>query len=124
MNRTYLKEEMEKLRLVEFEEEMRELAYGIFEERRKLSKNEQEILFFLLGCGTYGRIDVSVMRKIEKYQKEGSKSRFMPRLKYIWGRMFPDETLLKEYFPFFYGKPYLLPALLVYRVGKGLFIHP
>ena len=124
LNWAYVESELELLVLKDFESQVRGLADAIFVENRSLTEEEQTFLDFLLGCGIYGRADVRVMQKVKKIEDDETCSELSAKFRYIKERLFPDEKMMKDYFPFFYGKPYLMPVLLLYRVVKGMLLHP
>lgn len=124
LDRAYLQQEFEKLDMVAFEQKIRSLAFAIYAENRPLCEEEEQLLFFLLGCGMYGRDDVKIENQMKQISEEKETSMFFVRLQYIKNRFCIDPVKVKEYYPFFYKHPYARPFLPVYRVVKGLLIHP
>ncbi len=111
----YIKQELEKLELVEFERDCRELVYAVFADisafsEEKLSKEQKEMLKYFITSGTYGTISNRVAKGVKK---EG-------RLKYLLKRAFPSTKILSVYHPVFRHK-ILMPIGWVYRALKILF---
>ena len=109
----YIEAELEKLGIKEFHRKM----YGFMEtvfSGGELNASQEELLLVLTGSGTYGNRDRLVDNRLDDKLEKGSK------LSYIWRRLFPDKESIKRNYPKFYGKPYLMPVLLVYRVFRGI----
>lgn len=118
LNWNYVDAELEKLELTGFEKDFRILTENLFEMNEPLTKCDEELLYFLLGCGVYGRSDVRVMHRLAKFSN-GKEIGLRARIRYIWNRIFLDKETVKDAFPFFADKPYLMPFLAVYRTFKG-----
>lgn len=124
LEQKYLQQELKKLEMEEFERDVRTLSWAIYAENRALTEKEQDMLNYLLGCGIYGRADVEVANKIASFKNEKEVSRILPRLRYIKSRIFVEEKMMEEYYPLFYKYVWLRPILPLYRVLKGMCIHP
>lgn len=124
LNQTYLQQELEKLGMVDFERDIRTLAMAVYKENRSLTEKEEELLYYLLGCGIYGRTDIRVANKLDMLTRENEKSVWMPKLRYIKNRICMNVQEMKEFYPFFYEHPWLRPILPLYRILKGIIVHP
>lgn len=124
MDLSYIRAELETLKLTEFVEKMRSLGLAVFEEERELTTEEEELLYYLLGCGTYGTMQAGIERKIEKLEEAGITNVRQAKLAYFRQRFFVTDDMCREHYPFFYRHRYLRPFLMPYRVIKGLVIHP
>lgn len=111
-DRAYLKRELEVLKLTAFEKENRTLAVHLFS-GKPLTQEEETRLRYYITSGTYGIHSHSVENKIQE-SASGSKA------KYIFRRIFPPMSWVKEFYPFFYRHPYLMPVLWVIRPVRGL----
>lgn len=119
MNWEYIREECKKLEIAEFEEKSRKLALKVFSstELPELNEDEQKMLDYYFGSGTYGNTANKVANKMEEMKAEtGSTS----KLKYIWQRVFPPMELYRVWFPFFYKHKILLPIGWAYRLIRGI----
>lgn len=124
LDRGYVDAELDKLGMRSFEEMTRKLAYQIFsapcaELNGSLTEEEQEILAYYLGSGTYGTAQNSVIKRLNKLSDK-EKVGFSAKVKYCFSRLFPDMDYYKINHPFFYRHKVLIPAFLVYRAAKRL----
>ncbi len=108
----YIAEELEKLELTEFERNCRELSEKIFA-RETLSDEEQEYLNYFIYSGTYGTLENSLEKALDKYGN-GSKLRF------VLFRIFPPPRLLRGAAPWVVKSPLLIPAAWCYRLFRGM----
>lgn len=125
MNRDYINRELEKLSLVDFEADLRDTAVRAFAgEQMTLSDDSWDMIYYMLGSGTYGTMTNRVHRSILKIQKAESTDMSGARKKYMTGRIWVSESKMKQYYPFFYRHKAFRVFLPVYRLIKGLFVHP
>lgn len=118
---SYIKRELEETGLKDFEEKLRLTALHAFGNETELTLDEWKLIFYMLGCGTYGTYANRVKRKLEKLEELDVEN---VKKTYFMDRFWIDEKKMKEFYPFFYhhrGIRFLLP---VYRLGKGMFLHP
>lgn len=118
---SYIKSELKKLHLTEFETHSRNLAQKVFTDS-PLSEDEAEQLLMYLDSAIYGTVDSRFNNLLTK-RFEGKDSKGV-KAKYFFDRFFLSGEWLKEAYPFFYKHKYLLPALYIYRPIKGLITHP
>lgn len=120
----YVKEELRKLELSDFEKQMREIAQAAFGENRTLSREQEEIICYLLGCGTYGNMQVKVGKQLQKIMDETGGNARRAKSRYISGRMILGSEVVQGAFPFFYKYWVFRPLLPVYRVVSALILRP
>lgn len=109
-----VKQETDKLGITDFERNNRELAQTLFSFGTPTAE-QKALLDYYIFSGTYGNIENSVRNKISN-DTNVSKS----KKHYVFRRFFPDMKFIKTCYPFFYKHKFLLPALFVYRLGRGV----
>ena len=119
MNETYLKNELKKLDLVEYEMKLRALAFGWFA-GEKLSLEEQEVGDFIIKRGVYGTISHSLASQLVNID-EGTRSLRYRKWRYLLSRAFPSFKLMKQLYPILKPLPILLPIFYIVRLFKGFF---
>lgn len=124
MNWSYLQEELEKLELTEFERQMRTLSRSAFDGGKELTGEEEEMLYYFVGCGTYGNMERGVENQMEHLMSRCGEDVGQARRKYWLTRFCVSEEKCKAYYPFFYKHRCLRPFLLPYRIVKGVIVHP
>jgi len=107
----YIRAELVKLGMLDYERESRELAIKLFD-GVKLSDSEKELLDYFIFSGTYGNTKTSISNILKK--NGGSKAR------YIKERLIPPAAVIKKRYPIFYRYKVLLPLLPLYRAAFGL----
>lgn len=123
-NRDYIREELTRLGIYDFEKSMRQLSEKlfadpskIFEEISRLGDNEKELLSFISRSGAYGTDEQRVKEKVSRIT--GSKNASVTsaaKLKYYASRIFPDMNYYKEAHPFLYKNKGLIPFFVVFRM--------
>ena len=122
LDRAYLDAELKKLELSDYEHTVRTLADKLFTDTA-LSQQEQADLERFADAGVFGTEKSALQYRVSKYyKKDGGK-------KSVWSYYFHrafvvSEKDLEKHFPFFYRHKFLLPALPVYRLTKGVIKHP
>lgn len=111
-NWSYIKTELGKLGIAEFEKMSRELALKLFC-LKKLEKEELKQLDYFIFSGTYGNIENKVENNI-RMSEGGSKA------SYVFHRFFPSMDFIRICYPFFYRHKCLLPLLIIYRPVYGV----
>lgn len=120
MDWNYIQQEVEKLDMVSFEYELRQLSIKLFSgEVGKLTASEEQQLEYMVGSGTYGTVKNDVENKIKKF-KQGTVTDRQARVKYIWSRIWKPDEECKLCYPIVYRHKWLKPFLLVYRGIKGI----
>lgn len=119
----YVKTELEKLELDIFEEKLRATAQNAFSEKGELRCEDWEMIFYMLGCGTYGTTDNMIRNRL-KETKKNLRAGEDVRQSYMKERVWITEAKMKEFYPFFYRHKVFRVFLPVYRVIKGMILHP
>ena len=117
----YINRELEQIGLIDFEKKLRNTAVHAFGENNQLHKEDWQIIFYMLGCGTYGTSANRVRRELQKLEETNAES---VKQRYLKERFWIDEKRMKEFFPFFYRHSKLRLILPLYRLVKGLLVHP
>lgn len=119
----YVKTELEKLELDTFEEKLRNTAQNAFSEKGELRCEDWEMIFYMLGCGTYGTTGNMIRNRLEETKKNLREGEDV-RQSYMKERVWISEAKMKEFYPFFYRHKTFRVFLPVYRVIKGMILHP
>lgn len=116
MDWNYIRAELEKLGLDEFEIQSRELCKKLFTQgtEEELSEKEQEYFNYYCSSSTYGTMQHRVENDLKKIEKRGKKN---AKTEYLLKRIFPEISTLEAYCPV--AKKYRF--LLVYAWGKRVF---
>lgn len=120
----YIQEEIRKLQLTEFEQQMRETAMHAFSADCKLTEEDCERICYMMNAGTYGTMKNRVLNKIEKIEKESESSPGKARARYIGSRIWKTEEEMKILYPYFYQHKSIRWFLPVWRLLKGIKAHP
>ena len=112
----YLRAELEKLGLTEYEAQNRLLSEKLLS-GAELSPEEQERLDFHIFSGAYGTVTHQMQARIAE-KGHGLKWR------YLFGRIFPPAEFYSKYYPWAYRHRVLLPAAWFCRGFRILLIRP
>lgn len=121
LDRDYLDKELERLGITDFELSIRTLSQKLFDLQ---PLNEAETKEFDYYCssgasGTLENIEYNlVLDRLNNDDSAKSKRRYYAR------RVFPPFTEVKKNYPLVYRHKGLYPFLIVYRIGKGVFVKP
>lgn len=121
---SYVEGELYTLHLTEFEKQMRELAFAAFGREGDLSQDQEEMMFFLMGCGTYGTMQIRINKQLQNFLQETEGNTKRAKLKYVYERLFMPIEVWKDAFPFFYRHRIFRPLLPAYRIGMALIHRP
>lgn len=113
LNWTYISEELDKLKLSDFEKSNRLLSIDLFE-TGILTNDEKEIINHFYSSGAYGSITQSINNQITKKGKIG----------YLISCAFPSYRTMKISFPFIKYCPIMLPFCWIIRFFKSLVLYP
>lgn len=126
LDRAYLDQELQKMGLLEFEEQMRLLADKFFDpalKKTNLTEQEWGILHELSFNHTYGRKENSWKNAVRKTQPEGEPITAGVKFRYILRRLFPTREHMEKwcelYSPFFHRHKWLMPAARIWRFVKA-----
>lgn len=106
----YIKGELEKLGIAEFELENRSLAMNLFGSN-KLTDEDNSMFKYIVFSGIYGNKDNAIINKIRRTGSSG----IAGKIKYVFGRLFPPLEKLKSSYPIFFKYKVLLVFLPFYR---------
>ena len=109
----YINQELEKIDLVDFSNQIKTLAIKTFDEE-PLTDNEKEILLYIVSSGTYGVLKNNVEKGIKKKGKFG----------YLMSRIFPPASFYKNAYPWAYKTKVLIPVAWLIRLFKIIFKSP
>jgi len=118
MDWKYINGELEKLRLTEFDKEMRQLCNVLFEDK-PLSKEQERQFKELLCAGTYGNAEIFFRNQLRLLKKENKGLGYVKR-KYIMKRLFPSLEFMKQDYPWLKQAPILLPLSYILRWGISI----
>lgn len=120
-----IESELRELGLLTFERKLRNLADTLFSQPEKtgenisrLSREDRDMLFFILSCGTFGSLKNLFAKEFEK-TGEGSAS----KSKYYLKRIFPPISTYKYSNPFVYRHKVVYPFFLMYRLATKPIQH-
>ena len=123
MDWNYIQNELGKMHITEFEQKLRETAQHAFSADGILTQDEWELIFCMMGSGTYGTLQNRIHGQMKCLQEDSDRN-WKIRMKYIWQRVWTDEARMKEYYSFFYRHKWSRIGLPLYRLVKGMCIHP
>ncbi len=116
MDWDYIHRELAQLGVADFEESLRKTAVNVFSRAGRPDEQDWDMVWYMLGCGTYGTFSNRIRLRMEEHG--GS------RKSYLAERFWMDEDRMREFYPFFYRYRALRAVLPVYRILKGICIHP
>lgn len=121
MNWDYIYEELEKLHILEFEKQQRELSVAVFTGNQLNDSDLEKLIYYVLS-GTYGISEHKANNHISvKLSGDDSKQ---AKRKYLMKRIFVSGEDLKNAYPFFYRHKWLIPFLQLFRFFKAIVIKP
>ena len=120
----YLSGELAELHLTEFEQELSDAASHAFTRNAILTEQDCRIIGYMLGSGTYGNFQNHVKNEIQRTMDEENDTVESARKRYLRNRIWISEEKMKNFYPFFYRHKMMRIVLPVYRIIKGIIIHP
>lgn len=114
----YINASLEKFGILAYEQKSRKLAFDIFEEK-ELEEDELTLLETYMNHGIYGDGAVRLTRQLKNLAENENIQ--TAKKKYLLSRLFPSRKKMIADYRILEKKPYLLPALYIYRLIKGLF---
>ena len=109
----YIDKELRSLDLVEFSNDIKSLSLKLFD-NQEISIKEEEMLLYIADAGTYGTLENSVNKGVQKKGK----------FRYFMSRIFPPLTLYKNVYPWAYKCRILIPIAWICRFFRILFKNP
>lgn len=121
LDKEILGHKLRETELTEFEAWNRELAFGVFT-NGEISDEAYEKLGYFIESGTYGNSANSTYNSLYRHM-DGLDSAKAKR-RHILERIFLTGEEIEDKYPFFHRHKILLPLLFVFRVFRGVFVHP
>ena len=122
MDWEYILSQMKILGLEEFETLLRNTALHAFSVKEEMTTEEWNTVFYMIGSGTFGTSQNRIRHCLEQIAAdENNRNKTWC---YIKNRLWLSESIMKENYPFFYHHRFLRLFSPLYRVVKGLVIHP
>ena len=109
----YINKELEKIDLLEFSNQIKELSIKVFD-NEPLNEKEEEMLLYIASSGTYGTLEHSVAKGIKEKGKFG----------YFMSRVFPPYSFYKSTYPWAYKTVILIPVAWLCRFFRIIFKNP
>lgn len=111
----YVQKQFEALGISDFERQMRELALVGLNGGANLTDAQLELLWYMVGSGTYGTDSQRIANNIKKNidAKGGGAT---SKARYLWRRIVGGKGFIEEHFPVFHKHKILLPFYPFYRV--------
>lgn len=124
MDRDYLNTELDKLGMRDFECALRRVSESIIGsdacgqalagKAAAITQQDEQMLAYMLGSGTYGTLRNNVNNKLAKEAAENGQKG--SRARYLLHRAFPPLSHLAQGYPVLKRAPWLLPGVYVYRL--------
>lgn len=108
----YIRSELEKLEITDFERNNRELSINVFS-MKQLNAEDKKLLDYYVTSGVYGNSTNHVKNRIQ-IRGNGSKK------KYLLFRFFPPVKYLEGSVPWVRKSKLLIPAAYIYRLIRGV----
>ena len=121
LDKGYLYDELDKLQLSAFENDLRELASKIFTHQPLNDAQLSELNYFITS-GSYGTAEHQRYLYTQRHLKGNDSKRAKRQL--LHDRIFLSGDRLKQRYPVVYRHRSLYPLLLVFRPIRGVFTHP
>ena len=118
MDRSYVREELDKLGLRVFAEQMEELAY-VWMEHKPNTQFHQQVFDYMLNSGIYGKDENGIWNK---FSEEKMKDKDVTKLRLKFWYFFPPVSYMAEYYPWLEDRPFLLPVAWGIRFCRGIFM--
>ncbi len=123
MDWEYISSQLKILELEDFEILLRNTAMHAFSGKGEMTTEEWDTIFYMVGSGVYGTSQNRIRNRLNEIGTD-EKSIKNKTWHYMKERLYPDENMIREYYPFFYRHRYLRLFLAPYRIIKGILIHP
>ncbi len=104
----YIEGEMKKLGMADYEKRKRIIAEKLFETHEPLSKEEEDMIFYMTSSGTYGTVGNHVVNQMRDKNET--------RLMHYLHRIFPTAEYMCASYPFLERHKYLIPFGYPFRM--------
>ncbi len=118
LNRSYIKQELEKCGIYDFSVYVEELAY-IWLGGKKSSPFYDDLFEYMMDCGIYGKDENGIWHKFVEEKKNRKKLTKFELKKWYY---FPSLFYMSEDYPWLEKYPFLLPIAWCIRGFRGLFL--
>lgn len=122
LNWEYLRAELVKLNLTDFEQHSRVLAEKVFTGQKLNDEETEQLIDFYLNSSLYGTVENGEYNSMTR--SLGGKDDKSVKAKYFFNRFFLSGEALEKNYPFFHKHKALLTILYIYRPIKGMITHP
>ena len=124
LDRSYIHRELKKLKLTEYEKNLRELSDVIFSDPLHfnvdaLPEKQRRELDEILQAGTYGTMKKAVSNRIEEMKKSPDEALWKSKIRYCFRRIYPPMEYY-EAVPFINKHRWLIPVYPFYRIARSL----
>lgn len=125
LDREYINAELEKLKVADFELNMRQLSQKLFADSillssADLSPEQRNLLEYHLTSGTHGSLAHRVENNIKKGNPNDEVISNKSRWKYMFSRIFPNKKYMEEWYagqhPLLYKYSFMLPIAWLHRI--------
>ena len=120
----YIRCELEKTGLAEFEQKQRLLTKKLIcpHWEEAMDKEDRELLSYFFESGVYGKTDTGIVNKLTgKAGNNDRKVSLWMKIKYVFRRIFPPFEYYRLNYPFFYKHKILIPFCVIYRLFLSVF---
>ena len=121
---SYIENELRSIGLYDFYRNMTDFTRKIFSDKsdaKEYDEETMELLLFFLGCGTFGNMEGIIHNRMKNASEKSGGSEKKAKFYYIFKRIFPSRSDIRNNHHFIYKHPYLIPGLYLLRIGRGLF---
>ena len=125
MNWEYVKSNLHRMKIADYEKTCRCLANHLFSkaeplELSQLPQDEQKMLSLCFAAGTKGTEGNKIVSALKNYNIDDSEINRTTKIKYYIRRIFPGRKWFRDPYPFFYRFPFMIPFFWIYRIIKTL----
>lgn len=125
---TYIDGELKKLGIADFERGCRTLAEKLLSKPvyfhvASLCEEEETMLAFFSGSGTYGTLQNRVEKELRELASKGKAITTMDKLRYLRSRLFPNLAWFNANVPFCYQHKWSIPFFYIYRCARVVLLH-
>lgn len=130
LNKKYIEKQLRILDLANYDRQVCGLVDKIFSNDEnfldKLNNSQREMFKYFATAGTYGTVDNEIENKVRLYSdKKLDRTETISgktKLKFLFGRIFPDVKTMQQFYPQFCKPIILLPVGYVYRLFRGIIL--
>jgi len=120
LDETYIRGEMEKLRLLEFYVNIRRLLTVWFEDA-PMDEKSCAVGEYIFSCGSWGTVENQVLSR--SLRDTGARTDTGSKVAYLWHTVFPKRIMLEGQYRVLKKAPWLLPGVWIYRLFHKLVLE-